>query len=235
MNKLILVFLLVPQLVFAAPRSQNVREQVKSLLSKGRTEASSHMRYLGAKEAQESLRSLAFDESQKLQTRWRAIMHYTHLTGEKSVPVLKKAMLDKAWFMRSAGLTALTEINAKAAKKWAYQMLDKDSALMVRMKAFEVLKTSKNHKIRKLFWKKLFSQDSFHNNKSLWIRDDLALKLAEAPTQKELSLWVRLLHDKEHRFQKVASDALAKITKRGPADEVSLSYWKKRFPTSRNL
>ena len=88
---------------------------------------------------------------------------------------------------------------------------ESDPALLVRMKALEILKDETGDKYKELFWKKVYSPDSLNGKKSLWIRNDIARILMQDPRKKDLKRWVRLLHEHDRRLQTIASKALSKI------------------------
>lgn len=196
---------------------------VKSLKQKG---AASH----------NQLRELAFDSGQPMKTRWKAFMLYTQVKQKASFPIIKKALLSKTWYMRSAGLTALQKIDRQAAKKWAYSKLNQDPALLVRMKAFEILKNDSDPKIKALFWKKLHSKENVHKNKSLWIRSDLAKALMKLSDANDSAKWARLLYDQDEKIRKVAALALGRIHRKDQSQSVlSLKDWQAKYPQSKTL
>lgn len=182
-----------------------------------------------------TLQEMAFNDKWPMKTRWKSFMLLTQIKGKKSIPQIKKALLSKTWFMRSAGLTALKNIDSRAAKKWAYHKLDQDPALLVRMKALEILKDERGEKVKELFWKKIYSSDSRHRNKSLWIREDLARILMKKPRKKDLKRWVRLLHESDEGLQVVASFALNKMNSSGAANSEDISFWQKKYPSYKTL
>ena len=176
------------------------------------------------------LEKLAFTEKYPMKTRWKAFMLLSISMGEQSIPMVKKALQSKTWFMRSAGLVALQSLDPQGAKKWAYRILNNDPALMVRMKAVEVLQQNPSEEVTELFWKKVYSADSLHRDKSLWIRSDLAQVLVKDPRKKDLQRWVRLLHDEDKKLQVIASLALEKLHNNGPDSAHPVSFWQERFP-----
>ena len=183
----------------------------------------------------QTLERMAFNDKWPLKTRWKSFMILTEIKGAKSLSQIKRALLSKTWYMRSAGLTALKNIDPQAAKKWAYNKLNNDPALLVRTKALEILKNEKSEKVKELFWKKVYSADSLHRNKSLWIRGDLARILLKEPRKKDLRRWVRLLHESDQELQTVASYALSKIKSDGSKNAENISYWQKKYPSSKKL
>lgn len=169
-----------------------------------------------------------------METRWKSLTLLAQL-AKKPGPHIDKALRSSQWFMRSAGLTALESLDMKKAKSWARYQLQKDPALMVRMKAFEVLAKEPDDKTLDLFWQKISSSDSYHHKKSLWIRNDLAVALSKHPRKKDLNKWVQLLHDPEQQIQKAAAHVLTKIHGDGSEVEFDLTELKKKYPLTKIL
>lgn len=233
MKTFLIVFLFGSPLFAAIPNS-SVDEQIIYSLRNPHAIALQDLKTLGVK-AQERLKEMAFNEKWPLKTRWKAFMVFTHVKGKKSFPFIKKAMVNSTWFMRSAGLTALQSIDPLASKKWAYKLLRDDKALMVRMKALEILKNERSEKITELFWSKIYSKDSVHRNQSLWIRGDIARILVKQPRKKDLKRWVKLLHEKDGDLSQVATVALSKIHDNQNQEAGNVAFWQKRFPKSKKL
>ena len=185
------------------------------------------------------LKTLAFNEKIPMRTRWKSFMVYTQLAGSNSFQVINQALGHKDWFMRSAALTALESIDESLARQWALKKLNNDPALMVRTKALEILQKRSSGESVELFWKKLYSADSFYNNRSLWIRKSLAINLMEKPRKKDIHRWIRLLHGSDDDLQQVAAMALSRINTRvnkdSSPDNKDVSFWKNQYPDSRSL
>lgn len=184
------------------------------------------------------LRTLAFDEKIPMRTRWKSFMLYTQLAGVKSLPIINQASDHRDWFMRSAALTALEGINKSMARRRAFDKLNKDPALMVRAKALDILQNQFGEDVIELFWKKLHSADSFHNNKGLWIRKNLAVSLMKNPRKRDIQRWIQLLHGQDEELQQVAALALSKINNHSSPDKNAnkdVGFWKNRYPKDKNL
>lgn len=211
-------------LLQAAPHSTNVGDFVAQAMREPHQVGLKTIKTIGP-QSYSMLEDLAFNEKWPMQTRWKSFMLLTQAQGKASLPLVKKALLSKVWYMRSAGLTALQDLDPQGAKKWAYQLLNSDPALMVRMKAVEILKADKSEKVTELFWKKVYSADSLHRQKSLWIRGDLVGILAEEPRTRDLQRWVQLLHDQDGDLRSAATVALAKLHKENASENHSVAYW----------
>lgn len=177
----------------------------------------------------EKLKQVSFDNKLPIKTRWRAFMVFTDVAGVQSLPQVKQALVSDTWFMRSAGLLAMQKIDRQGAKKWAFKILSRDPALMVRMKALEVLEDDSSPKVRQLFWEKIYSQDSSYRNQSLFIRKDIAKILVKDPKKMERDQWVKLLHEQDRDLQAIAGQALAKIFD-NPERGAEVSFWRAKFP-----
>ncbi len=208
--------------------------QIEDTLKLSRFAAADQVRVQGDG-LKNSLKQLAFDKKASMDVRWKSFMVYVEVEKEQSLPMITKALNDSTWFMRSAGLTALNSINKRLAQRWAYKIMQKDSALLVRMKAFEVLKDSKDSQVSHLFWKKLFSEDSQYKNQSLWIRGDIARTLLKDPKKEDHSKWVQLLHDKDKEMQMIATQALQELSSEEFKDVNEVSFWKEKYPNSQKF
>lgn len=228
--KLLLFSLCLGTTSLAAVPSQNIDESIIQSLRVPHKHALQSLKALGGDSTQR-LKEIAFDEKIPMGTRWNAFMVLTQLDKTKSWAHIHQALHSETWFMRSAALTALKSTDSKKAQEWAAKILQSDRALLVRMKAIEVLSDVKDDKTTELFWQKLYANDSFHLNKSLWIRDDITQLLLRRPRKKDLKRWVQLLHDREEKFQAMAVVALAKITKTdAKLAGNDLASWQKRYP-----
>lgn len=217
----------------AAVPQQNFQEKIFLNLREDRPIAVQEMSRLG-KNGLEELRKISFNEQIPMKTRWKSFMVLTELQGKKALSDIGKALKSPTWFMRSAGLTALEKANKKMSKKWAMDRLRKDKALMVRLKALQILSAHKDKKVTELFWEKITSEDSFHLNKGLWIREDLAKNLLNRVRKKDLMSWVNLLHDQNPKIQSLAGLALRKIHKDSSGQATDVSYWKEKYPSKKS-
>lgn len=202
--------------------AQSLRESHENAVSSLRSQS---------RQAHGPLRDLAFDEKMPLNTRWRAFMTLTDLEPEQSLPDIEKALQHKTWFMRSAALLSLQRHHRVRAVNESLKKLEQDPSLMVRMKALEILKDSAEPRVAQALWGKLHSKDSFHNNRSLWIREDIAQILLQKADGKDWPRWVRLLHDRDPRLQTLAAQAIRGIRyKNNSGSELSVSHLKELYP-----
>ena len=238
-----LLFPMLISLLYSSPHSQvfnekqesmeDLRQEIASVLKQPHERAKKKMVSLGPL-AQESLKAMIFDDQVPMGTRWKSFMVYTGVKGVKSMSVIERALEHKTWFLRSASLTALEQMDESLAKKWAFEKLKRDPALLVRTKALEILQKNPDARAKELFWKKLHSADSFYNGRSLWIRYHLAHTLLENLRKGDTQRWVRLLHGPDSKLQSMAALALSRIRNQIQTSK-DVSYWKAQYPQSRNL
>ncbi len=174
--------------------------------------------------------SLAFNESQSMSIRWRAIMAAAEARGDKATPDLLKAGSHPIWYMRNAALVALAEVNPEQAGKLAQKLL-KDKALVVRSAAVSALEKKLFHRCARSLWEELNQDYNFKNSQSLWIRHQIVEVLAKKPMDRELKVFAQLLIDKDKRVQLPAVRGLERLTGvrlgEGPMKQTALvSLWK---------
>jgi hypothetical protein len=216
--------------VHALPqKNSRLQMDIGQALRLPHNQALSSVRSLGSG-AVEPLKKVAFNEKLPMGTRWKAFMVVVEIEKSKSLAFVDEALKSKTWYMRSAGLTALTKIYPLRAKAWARKLLKNDPALMVRMKAVEILQEDKDKKTVRLFWEKIFSSDSQRAGKSLWIREDLVRILSQSPQKRDLKNWAKLLHDTDPKIQRLASLMMNALHRGQGFGEKSLSQWQGQFP-----
>lgn len=155
--------------------------------------------------------ALAFNESQPMALRWKALMAAAEARGTKATSDLLKAGGASQWFMRNAALIALSEVNPEQGQRLA-QKLIKDKALVVRSAAVGVLEKSASAEVRDLLWDELNQKYNFKNSESLWIRHQIVDVLAKKPVDREMRIFAQLLSDKDVRVQLPAVRGLERLT-----------------------
>jgi hypothetical protein len=155
--------------------------------------------------------AVAFNESQPMSLRWRAIMAMAETKKDKSIPDLLRASRHDTWFMRNAALVAMSEVHPAEAEILAKKLL-KDKALVVRSAAVEALRKQSGPEIRDLLWEELNQSYNFKNKQSLWIRPQIVEVLAAKPLNHELTMFTALLSDKDEKIQVPAVRGLEKLT-----------------------
>lgn len=155
--------------------------------------------------------SVAFNESQSMSLRWRALTAAAQVRGTGATDDLMKAGSHNQWYMRNAALVALTEVNPSQGQVLARKLL-KDKALVVRSAAVETLKKNLSAENRDLLWEELNQEYNFKNSQSLWIRQQIVGTLSKQPLDREAKTFVQLLSDKDPQVQLPAVRGLEKLT-----------------------
>ncbi len=217
--------------ISAAPhKKDNLDFEVAKLLRNTRFVAADQAKAQGNKTL-DKLKEAAFDKSLPMNTRWKSFMVYVEARKGEALPLITSALNHSTWYMRSAGLTALEDVNKRLAHKWAYQIMKKDPALMVRVKAFEILKTSKDAQVSRLFWDKVLEEGKRHEDRNLWLRAEMAKVLLENLKKQDRGRWIRLLHEKDREMQMIATQALQNLSPDTMKDQNKVSYWRSQYPS----
>src|SRR4051812_24312724 len=106
---------------------------MESLLERPMDSRVREMKALGD-HAHQFLSKTAFDHSESLQTRWRAVTTMGRWDALAFKPELDRALASGEWFMRNAALIALLNDDRARAVSWSTRMLN-DPALVVRTQA----------------------------------------------------------------------------------------------------
>lgn len=156
---------------------------------------------------------LAFSEHRSMQERWSALMQVAQSEKSDRIEILNRAAVDKQWFMRSASLVALQNVQPNLALKTAEKLIQ-DKALMVRSASVEIMKNHMNQLNRSLLWKELEQKYNFRGSQSLWIRAQIVELLAREPAPAELESFRKLVLDKDAEVQRLAAAVLMKMSDR---------------------
>lgn len=159
----------------------------------------------------EALKQLAFDPSQALQLRWRALTMLSRVNAVKAEVPLAQAAQSSEWFMRNAALVGMEQTNRAFTLKWAEKLLD-DPALVVRTAAVQTLTEIRAIEKKDLLFEKLYSAENFHRGHSLWVRKHIAKALLQMASPGEEKQFAKLLKDKDNSLHPSAISALNKIT-----------------------
>lgn len=184
-----------------------------------------------------NLVQMAFDYKWSMGIRWQALTTAANLKKENSTQDMIRATKSSEWFMRSAGLLSLKEVNPEMAELTARSLI-KDKALVVRSAAVDVLKSQMKKESRPLFWSELDANYNFKKKQSLWIRPQLVAALAERPKDEELPQFVKILmKDSDSQVRWQAVQGLEKITglklAQGDQSEAKVvQLWQEHFKNS---
>lgn len=175
----------------------------------------------------------AFDKSNGLQTRWRALTTMGRLDPHLFRKDLDKALASSEWFMRNAALIALQSDDHARAVRISAKFID-DPALVVRTQAVRNLIQLGARETEPLLWQKIFSTKNFRGKESLWVRVHMAEALAVFAGPGRAKNFQRLLMDPDERLHKWAIMGLENTTgfKLGGKDlstEIRRQQWLSRL------
>jgi HEAT repeat protein len=208
----VLLFSLMSTFVLAAvPKTSTLsKEAVEEMLS-----LPEQNRYRVAdkkgNEIYPQLLRLAANTKENLGVRWKSLTLAAHLKRQASVKDVSTYLGAREWYMRNAALVALQEVSPAEAQKAALQLLD-DKALVVRSAAVEALGTDLTAETRDRLWEELSAGYNFRKNQSLWVRAQIAQKLALSPEKDEAARFIDMLKEKDTRMYAPCIAALEKIT-----------------------
>lgn len=157
-----------------------------------------------------NLKSIVFNSKYSLEARWDAYHKIVTKNKKESMPMARKAIASKDWFLREAGLKTFVALNPEAAKPLARDMLKKDPSMLVRAQALSAIKILNDKTSEKLLWETLKDPKNFRGDQSLWIRPKVVATLMEFKMG-EKSQYKNLLDDKDPQVQRLAREALKRF------------------------
>lgn len=157
------------------------------------------------------LLELASNTKKNLGVRWKSLTLAAHLKKQSAAKAIRPYLNSNEWYMRNAALVALQEISQAESQKAAMQLLD-DKALVVRSAAVDALGSDLSAEMRDRLWEELRASYNFRKKESLWVRGQIASKLALSPEKEELSQFVAMLKENDSRLHAPSIVALEKIT-----------------------
>lgn len=162
-------------------------------------------------EGYRNLIAIMFNSQVPMETRWRAVTAAGRMGGRDSVPELERALKREEWYMRSAGLVAMTSVDRQSALKWAKKLVS-DRALVVRASAVTTLADLKDASAAPILWQKLYAKENFKGSQSLFIRRRIVEALAEIESSGSERKFVDVLADKDEYLHGPAIEALERMT-----------------------
>ena len=148
----------------------------------------------------------AQDSKLSLEQRWKAVLLMGSL-GQATRKDFEPLLSTKEWFLRNAALVAMQRRSAEDGEFAALRLLS-DSALIVRSAAVQALSESKSMEARKHLWAELSHGRNFRNQKSLWIRKQIAEVLAKAPVPEERALFLEASKTSDPDVKLISQQAL---------------------------
>jgi HEAT repeat protein len=203
----------------AIPKSIEIEAALRLPVSK-RVEAIEKQGLRGLHE----LQKMAFDKSQSLETRWRAITSIGRVHPKSGRAVLEKAMVSPEWFVRNAALVVAPYSERAWAVKWA-RILIHDQALVVRTAAVQSLRQLNAVDSQALLWEKLYSSENYRAGKSLWIRRHILEALAQFARVGQEKNFITVLADKDASLHPIAMRTLEKITRQKYENPMQWQAW----------
>lgn len=160
----------------------------------------------------ENLKTLMFTKATSMDVRWKAVTAAGRVGGAKAKADMVRALTAPEWFMRNAGLIALTTLDRAESLSWAKKLMS-DKSLVVRAAAVDVISQNHDSASANLLWTKLYAKENYRNRQSLFIRRRIVEALAEFDGAGHEAKFVALLQDKDDSLHEPAMEALERITK----------------------
>ncbi len=163
--------------------------------------------------AYENLKALMFNKANSMDVRWKAVTAMSHVGKVADAKAdLVRTLQAPEWYMRNAGLIALSNLDHSSAVSWARRLLS-DKALIVRSAAVDVISQSHDITSSGLLWEKLYAKENYRGHQSLFIRRRIVEALADIEGKANAGKFVAILQDKDSTLHEPAMEALARITK----------------------
>ncbi len=202
-------FILITSLSLNASIPQNTETMV-NMLEKPLSERALQLKRYG-KAGIQRLYHMAFDKNRTVKVRWKALMTLAYIGQKESLPVILRALSRSEWFMRDAGLKAISKISRSDALIWARRLLT-DPSLIVRTSAVAVIKKFNDRQSARVLWQRLYAPQNYRGSQSLWIRRHIVEALAYMDLKGQEAQFLRVLEDPDKSLHKVAIKALEKLT-----------------------
>ena len=158
--------------------------------------------------------------------RWRALMSMARLNPKKAKFHVLKALKNKNWFFKNAGLIAMEIINPNEAVFYSHLFLS-DPSLILRTASVEIIRKYKAVQYKNLLWRKIKSKENFRKGKSLWIRKYIAQTLYEFSDEKDIYKFANLLNDPDPQIRQLAVQTLDKFSENQYARFIDFKKLKK--------
>jgi hypothetical protein len=198
---------LLIQFVFAVPSQKFPqdfeRSHLQQALQRGHLQEIKKMGPQGYRE----LRQMMFSDSEPMEQRWKAIFAMAKIGQQESREDLKLSLQSRTWFVRSAGLLALSLIEEDKGAAVAKKMMQSDPALLVRASALQVLVQGQNVD-RSFLWQELYNPINFHQGRGLSIRKSILKILSENPQPSEKNRFALLSNEKDESIKTLAKKTL---------------------------
>ena len=144
--------------------------------------------------------------------RWDALIQASELAEGNQIKEVLSFSKNKDWYMRNALLVALDKAGNDLVYDKAKDLIS-DKALVVRSAAVDVLNRLESTEVRKMLLSEVSKSYNFVNGKSLWIRSQIMKSMIKKPNQTEMSIYAKLVFDKDIEIAELSSQALERLSK----------------------
>ena len=155
--------------------------------------------------------TLAFEAQQPMTVRWNAIMAMVTVGKSHAIPTLMDAAKADVWYMRSAALVGLRQLDKSSAAKLAQQFLS-DKSLLVRSTAVTTISQLQESTLTPDLWNSLEDKNNFRHGKGLFIRRQITEALASLAISGDEPRFIKLLEDADPQVQTAALAGLQRLT-----------------------
>ncbi len=202
---------------------------VEAALRLSAEERVSLLRRIGPKSYRD-LHAIAFDPAKTYDLRWRAVISMAWLGGAEAVVDLEKALDDREWYMRDAGLKGLQKINREKALDWAKRLLS-DPALVVRSAAVQIIHDEHDLTAESMLWEKLDAPENFRGEQGLFIRRQILSALVDLASKDTQEKFAKFLNDKDKSLHLVAVEGIERSSgeRKDEDPRKSLMLWRKQY------
>lgn len=153
------------------------------------------------------LRRIMQADDRPMAERWSAIIALAKIGRQESIQDLLWTQKQNTWYLRSAGLLALSLVEEDRGEARAKKLMSRDPALLVRATALQVLSQSVNMD-RSFLWKELYNPINFHHGKSLSLRESILKVLSANPQKSEAEKFSLLRKEKDQNVSALAEQVL---------------------------
>jgi len=147
-----------------------------------------------------------FSELTPFQKRWSLVSKVASLKNQKQALVfLEKCLRSDRWFLQSAALKKLVELEPKLASTHASRLLKSSKALVVRSAAVETLARVGSFSETEVLWQALRQKKNFKGRQSLWIRPQIVKTIYKLEAGRHVKArWESLLNDSDPAVKTMA-------------------------------
>ena len=169
---------------------------------------------------------LMLDDTSGVEARWRAVTAIALIGQKNAKPEIETALKSREWYLRNAGLVAMSNVDRESAIKWGRKLLT-DKALVVRAAAVATLTDLGDAGSVPLLWEKLRAKENYKGKQSLFIRRHIVESLARLEKHGGEPKFIAVLADPDTSLHAPAIEALERLTKQKLGDSKDPIAFKK--------